>query len=91
LFYKTSKGRQAEAESVSHDLLTRAGFIDQLSAGVFTFLPLGLKVIQKIEAIVRDNMQGAPVSSQEMLMPVLHPERIGRRPEDGRVLMCCSD
>lgn len=82
LFYKTLKEKSAEAESVSHDLLTRAGFVDQLMAGVYTFLPLGLKVIQKIEAIVRKNMQDAPVSSQEMLMPVLHPrenwEKTGR-------------
>jgi len=82
LFYKSSREKSSDTESVSHDLLTRAGFVDQLSAGVYTFLPLGLKVIQKIEAIVRKNMQDSPVSSQELLMPVLHPkdnwEKTGR-------------
>ncbi len=82
LFYKATREKAGDTESVSHDLLLRAGFIDQLSAGVYTFLPLGHKVLKNIEAVIRKNMQSAPVSSQEMLMPVLHPkenwEKTGR-------------
>ena len=74
LFYKTSKEKSPEAESISHDLLIRGGFVDQLMSGVYTFLPLGFKVLQKIEDIIRKNMQSSPVNSQEMLMPVLQPK-----------------
>src|SRR3989344_8086934 len=74
LFYKTTKNKTASADSVSHDLLVRAGYLDQLMAGVYTFLPLGFLVLQKIENIIRKNMESAPVSSQEILMPVLQPK-----------------
>lgn len=72
LFYKTIKERPAGAEAVSHDLLVRAGFVDQLMAGVYTFLPLGFKVLKKIENIVRKNM--LEIGGQEMLMPALNPK-----------------
>ncbi len=72
LFYKTTKNKNANAESVSHDLLTRAGYIDQLMAGVYSFLPLGFKVLKNIELIVRQNMQA--VGGQELLLPVLQPK-----------------
>ena len=72
LFYKTTKEKPADAESVSHDLLTRAGFTDQLMAGVYSFLPLGFLVLKKIENIIRKNMQEA--GGQELLMPVLQPK-----------------
>jgi len=74
LFYKTSKEKSADIESISHELLTRAGFIDQLMAGIYTFLPLGFRVLQKIENIIRKNMITAPVSGQEILMPALNPK-----------------
>ncbi len=74
LFYKTLKEKSAEAESVSHDLLVRGGFVDQLMAGVYTFLPLGFKVLQKIEQIIRKNMEQTPANGQEVLMPVLQPK-----------------
>jgi len=74
LFYKTSKEKSAEVESVSHNLLVRAGFIDQLMSGVYTFLPLGLKVLKNIENIVRKNMKDSPANGQEILMPVLQPK-----------------
>lgn len=61
----------ANAPSASHDLLTRAGFVDQLMAGVYSFLPLGLRVVKKIENIIRKNMEDA--GGQEILMPVLQP------------------
>jgi len=80
LFYKTSKEKASDVESVSHDLLTRAGFIDQLMAGVYTFLPLGLRVLKNIENVIRNNM--LEVGGQEILMPVLQPkenwEKTGR-------------
>ena len=72
LFYKTTREKSPEVESISHDLLTRAGFVDQLMAGVFTFLPLGFRVLKNIEDIIRENMVEA--GGQEVLMPVLHPK-----------------
>jgi len=84
LFYKTTKparsatqsvaggNKSSHAESVSHDLLMRAGFIDQLMAGVYTFLPLGFKVLKNIENIIREEMVG--IGGQELLMPVLQPK-----------------
>ncbi len=72
LFYKTNKNKNAETESVSHDLLTRAGYVDQLMAGVYTFLPLGFKVLKNIENIIRKNM--VEIGGQEILMPVLQPK-----------------
>jgi len=80
LFYKTTKEKSVDTTSVSHDLLMRAGFIDQLMAGVFTFLPMGLVVLKNIENIIRKNMLEA--GAQEVLMPVLQPkenwEKTGR-------------
>ncbi len=72
LFYKTTKNKNANAESVSHDLLTRAGYIDQLMAGVYSFLPLGFLVLKNIETIIRKNMQD--IGGQEILLPVLQPK-----------------
>ncbi len=72
LFYKTTKNKSANAESISHELLVRAGFIDQLMAGVYSFLPLGFLVLKKIENIIRKNM--VEIGGQEVLMPVLHPK-----------------
>ncbi len=72
LFYKTNKNKSANADSVSHDLLVRAGYIDQVMAGVYTFLPLGYKVLKNIEQIIRKNMED--IGGQELLMPVLQPK-----------------
>lgn len=72
LFYKTSKEAPKDAESKSHIFLTRGGFIDQVSAGVYSFMPLGLRVIKKIEEIIRQEM--ASVGGQELLMPALIPK-----------------
>jgi prolyl-tRNA synthetase len=72
LFYKTTKEKSDGIEAVSHDLLTRAGYVDQLMAGVYTFLPLGFRVLKKIESIIRKNME--LVGGQEMLMPALNPK-----------------
>jgi len=72
LFYKTTREKSPDVESISHDLLTRAGFVDQLMAGVFTFLPLGHRVLKNIENIIRKNIEDA--GGQEILMPVLQPK-----------------
>lgn len=72
LFYKTNKNKNANADSVSHDLLTRAGYIDQLMAGVYSFLPLGFKVLKNIENIIRKNIE--KIGGQELLLPVLQPK-----------------
>ena len=71
LFPKTLKQVPTGAESINHQLLVRAGFIHQEMAGVYTYLPLGWKVIEKISNIVREEMN--KIGGQEMLMPVLHP------------------
>jgi len=72
LFYKTKKEDSKQTDALSHALLTKAGFIDQLSAGIYTFLPLGLKVLKKIEEIIRQEMKA--VRGQEILMPALNPK-----------------
>ena len=72
LFCKTIKNKSAEGESVSADLLARGGFVDQLMAGVYSFLPMGFSVLKNIENIVMKNMEDA--GGQEILMPVLQPK-----------------
>jgi len=74
LFYKTTKEQGSQAESVSYELLTRAGYVDQLMSGVYSFLPLGFRVMQKIENIIRKNMVESPMNGQEIVMPSLTPK-----------------
>lgn len=74
LFSKTLKKIGNGKEAISNQLLLRTGFIDQTTAGVFTFLPLGFKVLKKIENIIRKKMEESPIDGQEILMPVLHPK-----------------
>ena len=69
-----------EAETVSHRLMLRAGMIRKLAAGIYTYLPLGLRVIRKIEHIVREEMNRA--GGQELLMPIASPAELWR--ETGR-------
>jgi prolyl-tRNA synthetase len=68
---KTKRTKSKEIESVNADLLIRAGFIDQLGAGIYSYLPLGLSVFKKIENIIRDEMDEA--GGIELLLPALHP------------------
>src|SRR5947199_8614549 len=70
-FLPTLRDAPSDAEAVSHKLLVRGGFIRQVSAGVWTFLPLGWRVHRKVEQIVREEMDA--IGGQEMLMPVLTP------------------
>jgi len=71
LFTKTSKSSQSDASSVNADLLTRAGFIHKTMAGVYSYLPLGLVVLRKIENIIREEMNA--IGGQEILMSGLSP------------------
>ncbi|MCL5409487.1 MAG: His/Gly/Thr/Pro-type tRNA ligase C-terminal domain-containing protein [Patescibacteria group bacterium] len=71
LFPQTSKTAPAGAESLNQQLLIRAGFIHQEMAGVYTYLPLGLKVLTKLSQIIREEMDR--IGGQEVLMPALHP------------------
>ncbi len=80
LFLPTLREDPADAEAASHRLLVRGGFIRQVGAGLFTFLPLGWRVHQKVVQIIREEMNA--IGGQEMLCPVLTPaelwERTGR-------------
>lgn len=73
-FPKTRKIVPKGAESVNHKLLVRAGFVDQLMAGSWTLLPMGFRVVTKINNIIREEMNA--IGAQEMLMPLLHPKAI---------------
>jgi prolyl-tRNA synthetase len=77
----TFKENPAEAEVPSHRLMLRAGLIRKLTSGVYTFLPMGYRVVRKIERIVREEMNA--IGSQELLMPILHPTEIYE--ESGRL------
>ena len=74
LFIPTLREDPADAEAMSHKLLVRGGYIRQLSAGVWTYLPLGWRVHQKVVQIVREEMDA--IGGQEMLMPVLTPAEL---------------
>ena len=80
LLAPTLREDPAEAEVISHKLLTRAGYIRKLASGIYNYLPLMQRVIQKVEAIVRDELDKA--GAQEMLMPILQPADIWQ--ESGR-------
>lgn len=73
-FPKTQKQAPSGAESVNHKLLVRAGFIDQLMAGSWTLLPMGFRVVNKINDIIREELN--KTGAQEILMPLLHPKSI---------------
>jgi len=73
LFTKTIKEIPKDEKSINAQLLIRAGFIDKLMTGVYSFLPLGFLVLKKIENIIREEMQA--IFGQEVLLPVLHPKK----------------
>ncbi|NOX90911.1 MAG: proline--tRNA ligase [Gammaproteobacteria bacterium] len=76
----TQKETPADAEIISHQLMLRAGMIRKLAAGLYTWLPLGLRVLRKVEAIVREEMDRA--GAQELLMPAIQPSELWQ--ESGR-------
>jgi prolyl-tRNA synthetase len=79
-FISTLKEAPADAEVASHQLMMRAGMIKKLGAGVYTYMPMGLRVIRKVEAIVREEMNRA--GAIEMTMPVIQPAELWQ--ETGR-------
>jgi len=93
LFAPTLRQISGEVELASHRLLLRGGFIRQLAAGMYSLLPLGLRVVRKIENIVREEMDAA--GAQEVFLPALHPlelwEKTGRAEYWGDELMKLKD
>src|SRR5512141_2928063 len=79
-FISTLKEAPADAEIVSHRLMMRAGFIKRLGAGIYNYMPMGLRSIRKIEAVIRDEMNRA--GAIELLMPVVQPAELWQ--ETGR-------
>ena len=92
-FISTLKEAPADAEIVSHRLMMRAGLIKKLGAGIYTYMPMGLRVIRKVEAIVRDEMNRA--GAIEMSMPVVQPaefwQETGRFEKMGPELLRIKD
>src|SRR5215212_6193369 len=76
-FLPTLRDDPADAEALSHKLMVRAGLIRQLGAGMWSFLPAGYRVIKRVEAIVREEIDA--IGGQEMLMPVLQPADLWQR------------
>ena len=92
-FISTQKEAPADAEVVSHRLMMRAGMIKKLGAGIYTYMPMGLRVVRKVEAIVREEMNRA--GAVELLMPVVQPaeywQETGRWEKMGPELMRVKD
>lgn len=93
LFGKTLRQAPAEAEGISHQLLLRAGMVSQIAAGIYSYLPLGWRVLRKIEQIVREEMDKA--GGQELMLPVLQPfelwQQSGRYVSFGESLFTLKD
>ncbi|MGE3773402.1 MAG: proline--tRNA ligase, partial [Gammaproteobacteria bacterium] len=93
LLLPTLRETPAEAEVISHQLMLRAGMIRQLASGIYTWLPLGLRVLRKVEAIVREEMDRA--GAQEVLMSGVLPAELwqesGRWDKYGPELLRLSD
>ena len=93
LFLPTLKEIPKEAEIVSHKLMLRAGMIRRLASGLYTYLPLGVRALKKVEAIVREEM--VRTGAQEVLMPLVQPrelwEESGRWDRFGRELLKFKD
>ena len=92
-FISTLKEAPSDAEVASHRLMLRAGFVKRLSAGIYTYMPMGLRVIRKVEGIVREEMNAA--GAIELLMPVVQPAELwqesGRFQKYGAELMRVKD
>ncbi|XEC94275.1 proline--tRNA ligase [Paenibacillus tarimensis] len=93
LFIPTLREAPAEAEATSHHYLLRAGFIRQIAAGIYGYLPLGLRVLQKISAVVREEMER--IGAQELLLPAMQPadlwQQSGRYDVYGQELIRLQD
>ncbi|MGO8870555.1 MAG: proline--tRNA ligase [Acidimicrobiales bacterium] len=87
LLVRTLREAPADAEVASHQLLVRAGYIRRLASGVYTFLPLGLRVLHQVERIIREELDAA--GCQEVLLPALHPLELWE--QSGRAALFGSD
>jgi prolyl-tRNA synthetase len=87
LLVRTLREAPADAEVASHRLLVRGGYVRRLSSGVYTFLPLGFRVLQRIEGVIREELDRA--DCQEVLLPALHPIELWE--ESGRAALFGSD
>ncbi len=92
-FLSTSKEAPSEAELISHQLMLRAGLIKRLGSGLYTWMPLGLRVLRRVEAIVREEMNRA--GAMELLMPAVQPaelwEETGRWAQFGPQMLKIKD
>ncbi|MEF8704986.1 MAG: proline--tRNA ligase [Candidatus Accumulibacter sp. UW27] len=92
-FLSTLKEAPADAELVSHQLMLRAGMIKRLAGGIYTWMPIGLRVLRKVEKIVREEMDGA--GAIELSMPAVQPAELwqesGRWEKYGPELLRCKD
>src|SRR3981189_2288072 len=92
-FLSTLKEAPSEAELVSHRLMLRAGLIRRLGSGIYSLMPMGLRIVRKVEAIVREEMNRA--GAIELLMPVVQPAELwqesGRFQKYGPELMRVKD
>ena len=79
-FIPTLRDDPADAEAVSHKLMVRAGLVRQLGAGIYSYLPLGQRVLRKVAAIIREEMDA--IGGQEFFLPVLTPAELWQ--ESGR-------
>ncbi|UCE62559.1 MAG: proline--tRNA ligase [Nitrospirota bacterium] len=93
MFIPTLREDPGEAEIISHRLMLRAGMIRKLAAGMYTYLPLGLRVLRKIENIIREELNKA--GAQELLMPILAPAELWKETDRwnqyGKELFRCQD
>ena len=93
LFSKTLRNAPAEADTPNHQLMLRAGLAQQLAAGVYSYLPIGWRVMRKIEQIIREEMDRA--GGQEIMMPAIQPaelwEQSGRAETMADVLVKFED
>jgi len=80
LFFTSLRDNPADAEMASHRLLVRAGYVRQLGSGIYTLLPLGFRVSQRVEQVIREEIDA--IGGQEMEMPVVHPADLWK--ESGR-------
>ncbi len=93
LFIPTLREAPAEAEAISHILMLRAGYVRQLAAGLYIYLPLALKVMERVHRIIREEMDA--IGAQEISMPALHPadiwQKTGRWDEIGDEMFRLKD
>ncbi len=87
LLVRTLREAPADAEVASHQLLVRAGYIRRVASGVYTYLPLGLRVLHRVERVIREELDAA--GCQELLLPALHPIELWE--QSGRAALFGSD